>query len=198
MRFTLDIMDLGIISLRSYKWVSSARSCDLERQEHLHSKGKEEEKKPITKTENDARGEKTENHRKSMSWKPREMNTLRRGGLWCHITEEQGKLRTEKYLLGWATRKASMTLMAAFLWSDRSRSHAPEVWEDPEGWRSEDPGSQVVWVLRGGKRKEGKEEGKRGMEEKGNWTEKQGWRKVFLCFFCTLDLLKEVWKLKVE
>lgn len=32
----------------------------------------------------------------------------------------------------------------------------------------------MVWVLRGGKRKEGREEGKRGMEEKGNWTEKQG------------------------
>lgn len=79
--------------------MSSSRSCDLERQEHLHSRSKIEEKKPITKTENDVRGEKAENHKKSMSWKPREMKTLRRGGLQCHITEEEGKLRTEKYLL---------------------------------------------------------------------------------------------------
>lgn len=79
--------------------MSSSRSYDLERQEHLHSRGKVLEKKPITKTENDVRREKTENHKKSMSWKPREMNTLRRGGLQCHITEEQDKLRTENYIL---------------------------------------------------------------------------------------------------
>lgn len=173
MRFTLDIMDLGIVSLGSYKWVSSSRSCDLERQEHLHSRGKVEEKKPVTKTENDVRGEKTENHKKSMSWKPREKNTLRRGGLRCHITEKQSKLRTEKYLLDWATRKAPMTLMTAFSWSDRSRSHAPEVWEDPEGWRSRDPGKSSSLSMEG-RGERGRRKGEKGQKGVGKGEKRRG------------------------